>query len=93
MFSFLKSVFSEDGTGSYSRLFSGVIVMFTCGWITHTVIHTHAIPDLNGPALFIGSGVGVHYGVNKANDFINSFKGSEPINPNQPQPTNTPPSQ
>lgn len=74
VFSFIKSVFSEDGQGSYSRLFSGIIVLCTLAWITSVVIKSHALPDLTGPSAFIASGVGIHYGVNKFNDVVKDYK-------------------
>lgn len=72
---FLKSVFSEDGQGSYSRFASGAIVFSTLGWITYLVIKHGALPDLSGPALFIGAGSAV-YGVNKAEAIVGALKGN-----------------
>ena len=70
---FLKGVFSEsDGTPSYGRLSSGAITLFTCAWVTHVVLKTHAIPDLGGPAMFVGVGSGAQYGVNKV---VTAFSG------------------
>lgn len=62
---FLKSVFSEpDGTGSASRVLSGVVIVATLGWITYLVLTTHILPDLSGASLFVGAGFS-GYGVNK----------------------------
>ena len=59
---FWRGVFSEpDGTPSFSRMASGLIVAFACGWVSHLVWHNHALPDFAGLALFIGT----LYGTNK----------------------------
>jgi hypothetical protein len=53
---FWKGVFSEvDGTPSFSRVSTGLIVSFACGWVTAIVRHNHALPDLAGLALFVGT--------------------------------------
>lgn len=81
---FLRGVFSEpDGSPSYSRLTSGAITIFTCAWVTHVVLKTHAIPDLGGPTTFIAGGTGVQYGLNKVSTAITKFSGnSNPTPPN-----------
>lgn len=54
--------FSEsDGTPSFSRIATAVIVGFACGWITAVVRWTHALPEFGGVGLFIT----VLYGTNK----------------------------
>ena len=62
---FCKGVFSEpDGTPSFSRVASFVLVGFSCGWITAVVHFTHAIPDavtLTG----LGGLILVPYGTNQ----------------------------
>lgn len=59
---FLKGVFSEaDGTPSFSRIATAILVGFACGWVTHIVWHKHEMPDLLGLSAFIT----VLYGVNK----------------------------
>jgi len=77
-FGFLRSVFSEQGQGSYSRCAAGAIVLATLGWVTHVVWRTHALPDLTGPAAFIATGHASTYGINKASDIIGAFKGNRP---------------
>jgi hypothetical protein len=76
LFPFLKSVFSEDGQGSYSRVASGIIVFSTIFWVTYLVIKHAVMPDLTGPAAFLSTGVGVHYGTNKMSDIVSAFKGN-----------------
>jgi len=59
---FWRWMFSEsDGTPSFARVFTGLLVCFAIGWVTHLVWKTHALPDFAGLALFIS----VLYGANK----------------------------
>lgn len=59
---FWKWVFCEsDGTPSFSRICTGVLVGFACGWITSIVIRTASFPEMGGLAMLIG----VLYGANK----------------------------
>lgn len=60
---FWRGVFSEsDGTPSFSRVATGIMVGFACGWISCLVWRNHSLPELGGLALFIT----VLYGANKA---------------------------
>lgn len=60
---FWRGVFSEsDGSPSFSRVGSGLIVAFAMGWVTHLVWHNNSLPDFAGLALIIGT----LYGLNKA---------------------------
>ena len=77
MFAFLKSVFSEDGQGSYSRFVGGIIVVATVVWITFLVIKNKVMPDLTGPTAFLTIGSGSHYITNKASDIVSAFKGNQ----------------
>ncbi len=72
---FVKSVFSDAGQGSSSRVLSGAVVFATLGWVSYVVFKTKTIPDLGGPSMFMASGVGICYGTNKAADMISAFKG------------------
>lgn len=81
MFAFLKSVFSENGQGSYSRSVGGLIALSTVVWITYVVFKTHAVPDLTGPTMFFTVGSGTHYATNKASEIIDAFKGNKPPQP------------
>lgn len=78
---FGKEVLSENGVGSYSRIASCIITLFTCGWITYLVIVTRALPDLGGATLFVSGGVGVHYGVNKMQGIAGALKKDSPQQP------------
>jgi len=63
MSSFWRGVFSEsDGTPSFSRVSTAVIVAFAMGWVTALVRINHQLPDFGGLVLLIGT----LYGVNKA---------------------------
>jgi hypothetical protein len=72
---FVKSVFSDAGQGSSSRVLSGAVVFATLGWISYIVLKTKTLPDLGGASMFIASGVGISYGTNKAADIVAAFKG------------------
>lgn len=71
---FLKGIFSDNGAASYSRCASGFIVMAVVGWVSYVIFKTHTIPALDGPSMFLGTGVGVHYGSNKLPDIMGAFK-------------------
>jgi hypothetical protein len=73
MLDFVKQVFSENGQGSYSRSASGIIVASVIAWVSYVVFRSHTIPDLTGPAAFLTTGVGVHYGTNKAPDILTAI--------------------
>lgn len=64
---FWRGVFSEsDGTPSSSRVFTGMLVSFACGWVTNLVCHNHLLPDFAGLSLFVGS----LYGVNRLGNYL-----------------------
>ncbi len=72
---FIKSVFSDAGQGSSSRVLSGAVVFATLGWVSYVVLKTKTIPDLGGPSMFMASAVGVLYGTNKASEVVAAFRG------------------
>lgn len=55
----------EDGTPSYSRTGSLLLLLGVLGWVTHIVLKTHVIPDLTGVSYFFVGGTTALYGVNK----------------------------
>lgn len=69
---FWKSVFSEDGQGSSSRILTVFTTAAAIACLLHVVLHNHVIPD----AVTMG-GLGVFavapYGVNQARGAIASF--------------------
>lgn len=73
--SFLKTVLSEDGQGSYSRFAGFMIVLATLVWVTYLVIKNKVMPDLTGPTAFITVSSGSHYLTNKASSIISSITG------------------
>jgi len=61
-FQFVKQIFSEaDGTASFARVATGILVAFALGWVTHIVWKLSQLPDLSGLAMLIGT----LYGLNK----------------------------
>jgi hypothetical protein len=70
--SFWRGVFCEaDGTPSFSRVATGLIVAFALGWVTHLVWHNNALPDFGGLVMFIGA----LYGVNKISAAVKGTTG------------------
>lgn len=64
---FWKSVFSEsDGTGSFSRVASGFVVLCSMSWASYRVMRFGDVSDLTQIGLFTASLVTVLYGLNKA---------------------------
>lgn len=77
---FWRQVFSESGEGSSSRVFTGFLIMAAVAWVTMLVYWNHALPDLAGLTLFIGS----IYGINKGFNTIEAFKKNNNTNGNTP---------
>jgi len=66
---FWRGVFSEpDGSPSFSRVATAVIVAFATGWVTALVRLNHQLPDFGGLVLLIGT----LYGVNKVAGAVGS---------------------
>ena len=79
--SFLREVFSDGGTGSASRVMTGVHTVTACVCLGFVVHKSGVIPD----ALTLG-GLGafstIHYAVNAAKNAISAFsKGANGANP------------
>lgn len=71
---FWRGVFSEaDGTPSFSRVATAVIVGFAMGWVTALVRVNHQLPDFGGLVLLIGS----LYGVNKFSTAVTARAASD----------------
>jgi hypothetical protein len=75
----LREVLSEDGVGSYSRYTGFMLVLATIFWITYLVIRTHVLPDLEGPALFIGASQS-SYGLNQIKNVAAAARSIKQIN-------------
>lgn len=61
----LEMFTEDDGKLSLSRVSSGAVVMAPIIWISFLVFKKHELPDLTGPAVFIGGGGAAHYGLGK----------------------------
>jgi len=69
MSNFWRGVFSDsDGTPSFSRVATAVIVGFAMGWVSALVRMNHQLPDFGGLVLLIST----LYGVNKFSGAIGS---------------------
>jgi hypothetical protein len=69
---FWRGVFSEsDGTPSFSRIATAVVVAFSVGWVTELVGRMHSLPDFAGLSCFIGT----LYGVNKISTAFSRDRG------------------
>ena len=70
---FWRGAFSEsDGTPSFSRVATAVIVGFSMGWVTALVRVNHQLPDFGGLVLLIGA----LYGVNKVSAAVAGRNGA-----------------
>lgn len=75
MLKFIQEVFSDAGSGSFSRCGSAAIILFCLVWTSHVVYKTHQLPDMGGVSMFMSSGVGTLYGINKAGGIFAAIKG------------------
>ena len=67
---FWRGVFSEpDGSPSFSRVATAVLLAFACGWVTAIVVKHYALPDFTSLVMFVG----VLYGINRGATAIQSF--------------------
>ena len=79
---FWRSVFSEsDGTPSFSRVATAVIVGFSMGWVTALVRLNHQLPDFGGLVMLVGA----LYGVNKFSGAFGARNGGERLD-DRPRP-------
>lgn len=74
MTDFLKQLFSESGAASFSRVASCIALLSSCAWVTYIVWRTHALPSLEGIAVFISS----FYGLGKAGETVQRVFASKP---------------
>lgn len=94
----LKEVLSENGVGSYARYSGFIITLSTIAWVTFLVAKNHALPDLEGPSLFIAAGQG-SYGLGQIKHVAEAARKIKQINQadnqvivqQQPPSTGTPP--
>lgn len=73
----IRELFSEPGpagTLSWGRVASAIALVASLCWITHIVLHTHALPDMTSTtALIVGP-----YATNKVGSAVQSFS-SNPV--------------
>ena len=73
MVTFLKELFSESGTASFSRVGSFIALLFACLWVSRIVWRTGALPSLDGLTLLISS----LYGLGKAGETLQRVLGAK----------------
>lgn len=73
MSNFFKLLFSESGEASFSRIGSFIALLFSCGWVSVIVLKNHALPDLQGLAIFIAP----LYGLGKAGETLQRVLGNK----------------
>ncbi len=71
---FLKQLFSESGEASFSRTGSFMALALACGWVSYIVWKTHALPNLQGLTMFIGT----LYGLGKTGETVQRVMGKKP---------------
>ncbi len=74
MINFIQALFSDDSKPDIGAVCTMLTTLSVLLWVSHVVWHTHSIPDLTGPATFVGVGAASHYGVNKVNDVVSAWK-------------------
>ncbi len=73
---FIRQAFSDGNAPSSSRIISAVLSMAAIGWITHVVLHTHALPggvETAGITALTTS----HYVANRITEVIGKKKDSQ----------------
>ena len=73
MVTFLKELFSDNNTASFSRLGSFVALLFACIWVSRIVWRTGGLPNLEGLTILISS----LYGLGKAGETIQRVLGAK----------------
>jgi len=68
---FMRGVFSDGGTPSFSRVATGCLVLACLGMDGYLVVRNHTFPDVGGQVLLIGT----LYGVNVAGSTASKFSG------------------
>lgn len=59
---FWIGVFSDDGTPSFSRVATGLLILACIVWDSFLVFHNGTLPDFSGQALLIGTPYGLNVG-------------------------------
>lgn len=71
---FWEGVFSENGTGSASRVLTALHSVVAAGCLIYVVVHTHQLPSVDELA-GLGGFATVHYLVNQTRTAVASFAG------------------
>lgn len=74
---FAIGAFSDKGVPSYSRIASFSIIVSCIAWVSYVTLRTMALPDLNGPTIWITGGTGATYGVNRFSQKKDEPEGKE----------------
>ena len=69
---FLQQLFSDSAQASFSRVGAFLAMVCACLWVSYIVWRTAALPNLEGPTLFIAS----LYGLGKANETVQRIWGN-----------------
>lgn len=69
----------DDGSPSFSRMGTAIILGFECYWTSQIVRDTHHLPDFGGLAMFLSALMAV----NRADNVAGAIRGI--INPSTPQ--------
>lgn len=64
--SFWRGAFSDpDGTPSFARVASGVVVVAAVSWVTAVIVMQHSLPTFEGVSAFLVAALASLYGTNK----------------------------
>ena len=72
---FIHGVFLDEGKPSFSRVFSGIVVFASLGWVTFLVLKSGQMPDLAGLSLF---NTGVIAALYTGNKIASAISGTQP---------------
>ena len=78
---FIKEALSDDGKADVGKICSVLITISVLTWVFLFLLKHWALPDLTGPATFMGIGTASHYGINKVNDIVAAYKNPAPPSP------------
>jgi hypothetical protein len=71
---YFKGLLREsDGTASFARTGSLILLLAVLGWISYVILHTHSIPALADVKEFLTGSFLCLYGVNKTANVASSF--------------------
>lgn len=68
---FLHGIFTQGRPESASRFLMFLHAGAAIAWVTHFVVHWHALPDFSGLTMFVAT----PYAINKAPDIAGAIRG------------------